>query len=77
MRNRLERARRQIKDDLARKAAKTEKDVTAEETKRDYLHKTLEENDIEMVRLNTIDQESKYDVYANSNGPASTRPLGY
>ena len=38
------------------------------------MHGPLKEGDIGIARIMTINQQSEYDVYANSQGPASTRP---
>jgi len=65
-----------VQRDLAARRARIEQNVEADEAQVAWENDTLKENDIKVDRLMTINQQSKYDVYANSQGPASTRPLG-
>ena len=67
--------RGRIRRKLARQAARIEEDIAAHEAEREHMHDVEEEGDIDMLKLLTIDQQSKYDVYADSQGQASTRPL--
>ncbi len=71
----LEQVRRRVERDLKREAARIERDSAADEAERDLLHDDLKEGDIEILRIMTVNQQSEYDVYANSPGPSSTRPL--
>lgn len=73
--SKLNQVGRRVQRDLARKAAGVEEDIAADEAERDLIHSDLKEGDIEILGIMTVNQESKYDVYADSHGPASTRPL--
>jgi hypothetical protein len=74
--SKIEQVRRRVRHDIANKKAKIEHDVAAHEAETDHMLGVDEEGDIDTFRLVTIDQQSKYDAYADSRGPASTRPLG-
>jgi len=68
--------RHKVQQDLTRKAAKVEEDIEAHEAERDHMHDVHKEGYIiDALDLVIINQQSKYDVYANSQGPASTHPL--
>lgn len=71
----VEQVRRRVRHDLTAQRAKIEHDIEADEEQMAWENDTLKENDTKVVDLLTIDQQSKYDVYANSQGPASTRPV--
>jgi hypothetical protein len=65
-----------VKRDLEHHEAKLDRDIAADEAERELLHDDLKEGDIEILGVMSVNQQSKYDVYADSNGPASTRPFG-
>lgn len=73
--SKVERARHRIKRDLDALRAKVEHDIEADQAQIAWENDTLKENDIKVGRLMTSNQQSEYDVYANSWGPASTRPV--
>jgi hypothetical protein len=74
--SKIEQVRTRIRRDMAHKKGKIEEDIAAHEAESDYMLGVDEEGDIDTFRLTVIDQQSKYDAYANSHGPASTRPVG-
>jgi hypothetical protein len=74
--DKVEQVRRRVQRDLARRAARVEEGIEAEEVQRDHMHDVHKQGDIiDALDLLTINQQSRYDVYADSQGPASTRPL--
>jgi hypothetical protein len=70
----VEEVRHHVERKLTRKAASIEEDIAADEAERDHMHGLLKEGDVGIAKITTINQQSEYDVYANSQGPASTRP---
>jgi uncharacterized membrane protein len=71
----VEQVRQKIQRDLAARRAKTEQDIEKDEAQRAWENDTLRQHDMEMVHIMTTNQQSEYDVYAESRGPASTRPI--
>jgi hypothetical protein len=73
--SKVNQVRQRIQHNLAALSAKIESTIETDEEQRDWEHDSLKEGDIEMVEIMTVDQRSKYDVYARSQGPSSTRPV--
>lgn len=73
--SKAEQAQEDVERHLAHQAAKIDSKIAADDAQRDWENDQTKEGDIETLRLVTINQQSQYDVYANSQGPASTRPL--
>lgn len=71
----FEGVQQRVERDLTREAATVENKIEADAAERDRLHDDLKQNDINTLNIMTVDQQTKYDVYANSQGPTSTRPL--
>jgi uncharacterized membrane protein len=67
--------RRRVQRDLAARRAKIQSDFEADQAQMSWENDTLKDNDIKVGTLMTINQQSEYDVYAESRGPASTRPV--
>jgi uncharacterized membrane protein len=71
----LEQLRQRVRSDLAARRARIEHDIEANEEQMAWENDALKENDIKVFDLMTAGQRSRYDVYANSQGPSSTRPV--
>jgi len=71
----VEQVRRRVQRGLTAVREKIEHDIEANEAQMAWENDTLIESDIKVGRLMTINQQSEYDVYANLQGPASTRPV--
>lgn len=77
--SKVEQVRRRVQREVAARRAKIdakiEHDIEADEEQAAWENEILEENDIKVGRLMTINQQSEYNVYSESRGPASTRPV--